>query len=226
MVDLDEIEALAEIEEYPTHTVASVMGRHPPGGSNLHYRLEAVQTPPALAAGKAESGWDFETLLGQYDPNEGEVVIWKKGIDYVADLMKVPERMIQRIVKYHEFAHGVHHLGLMGAASPHSAAASIMADVRFRAAPEEIREQIAQLATVASIRDRLAGAAHPAARKFLGAMLDTVFVMMNRQREQYRVPLATKTMDLKRLKTKLGLILNMCDSGVFPTAFHIEGIID
>lgn len=86
--------------------------------------LESNEEPPAWRA-RAESGQfeklpeenfegpiDFESVLGIYRPDKKDIVIYRRGVLWTSDILRIPEAAVFSVVAIHELAHwAIHRLG-------------------------------------------------------------------------------------------------------------------
>src|ERR1700738_1266134 len=150
------------------------------------------------------------------------------GVERQAETLHVPPILVERIVRYHEYAHAVHHRGVTKSNILPAEAAELLRrnDLSYRSAPEETKEQIAQLATLVVIRTRLQDVSNKEVRDVLDHMLETFFSLMGRQSPRYQLASRTRHDDLPRLRDKLRLLLGMSDARLWPSADFIRRIIE
>jgi hypothetical protein len=98
-------------------------------------------------------------------------------------------------------------------------------NARFRAAPDELKEQIAQLCTLVVLRGQAASARQPKARSTLQDMESIFFSLMSSQSARYRLPDEVRQMDLPRLHAKLALLFRMADERIFPRLDDVADIL-
>jgi hypothetical protein len=146
----------------------------------------------------------------------------------VAETLRVPRLLIEQIVRYHEYAHAAHHLGLSKPIVSPTETSELLRqnDLTYRSAPPETKEQIAQLATLVVIRNRCEAVKSKEVRDALSDMLEAFFNLMKRQSQPYQLALRTRDVELSRLRDKLRLLLDMSDAGVWPSADFIARIIE
>ena len=222
------LELLSELHTHPGLDMSAVTGRYTrPDATFAEVNDEG--DPPAFAeTSHRDFPLDFETVLGFYDADERRITCFPKGITFVAETLNVDSILIERIVRYHEHAHALHHLGIAKTnIMPLEAAALLhINNESYRRTSDETKEQIAQLATLVVIRARQQDVSSPNVKKVLGRMLETFFTLMQRQAPRYQLPPKTRDADLARLRDKLRLLLDMSDASVFPSTDHIRRIID
>ncbi len=228
MIDMDAIEAMHQAwGATAEQDVGDALRRY----SRIDFPVldeEDLGDPPAWGERGGFERLDFEETLGRYDAGTATVTIWPSGIKRAAEMLGTSEIFIERIVKLHEFAHALHHRGVSRTqALPNEAAAILQRqDISFRAMAMETGEQVAQLATLVAIRLRRDRARHAKALATLDGLVDAFLKLMDRQSRPYRLPLACRDMDVRRLQEKLSLIVDMTESGMSPSADHIKRILD
>jgi hypothetical protein len=222
----DTLALLAEIFTIPLSDMCASMGRTVRGEA-MFSEASDEGDPPGLADAAAKEGpLDFELVLGFYEADVRRITCFPKGISYVATTLKVHPDLVERIVRYHEHAHAIHHLGISNAKSTREDAAALQSHnhVAYRLAPDETKEQIAQIATLATILTGRKNAS-PEAQAIFDRMLDIFFMLMKRQSLRYQLPPAMRNADPVDLREAISLLLDMSDDKVFPSADHIGRII-
>jgi hypothetical protein len=218
----------AELYTPPDRDVRAATGRHPRSDA-MYTEGEDNREPPAfIDTGHRDFPWDFETVLGYYDPEKRHITRFSKGITFVAEKLKVSPALVDRIVRYHELAHAMHHLGVATADIMPEEATKLLSknNITYRAAPTETKEQIAQLATLVVIRTRREDVSSTEARSCIDLMLEAFSSLMRRQSPCYQLPSTTWNAKLSHLGNKLRLLLDMSDEGMFPSAEFIARIIE
>ena len=187
---------------------------------------ESSETPPGMRKGKPDS-LDFELVLGRYDPSTRRVTVWTRGIEEVGAIIGLHPMLLKRIVRLHESAHAVHHLGYRREASrDHGTmvAQEARSSAIFEALDAPVAEQVAQLATYVALRAQRDRAT--TAKGDVDAMVSGFRRLMGRQSLHYRLPEAIDDMQLDRLRGKLALLLELVDGGAAPTPGQVAGILD
>jgi hypothetical protein len=164
-------------------------------------------------------------VLGFYDADVRRITCFPKGINFVAETLKVEPILVERIVRYHETAHAFHHLGVANMPANMSPAIR-MSDDTFRMATDESKEQIAQLATLIVMRSRRQAVSGRQSQALFDIMLEAFFTLMQRQSSRYQLPSKIRDVELSRLRDKLRLLLDMSDACMSPSADHIRRMID
>jgi len=96
----------------------------------------------------------------------------------------------------------------------------------FAAAPGELKEQIAQPATLAALRALSDRAEQPRSIEILKDAEDMFLNLMRSQSEPYRLPESIQDADLARQIKKLQLLLRMSDRRTHPTVSEIADILE
>lgn len=221
------LKVMSEIQTHPSQDLSAIASRYVRSEAMFSEINDEGDPPAFIGVSHRDFPFDFESVLGFYNADERRITCFPKGIAFVADALKVDSVLVERIVRYHEHAHALHHLGIAKANPlPEEAAKALRSnDESYRVAPDDTKEQIAQLATLVVIRTRRQAVSSPDAQKLLDKMLDAFFALMQRQSQRYRLPSETRDGDLARLRDKLRLLFDMSDASVFPSADHIKRII-
>src|SRR2546429_8856507 len=77
--------------------------------SDRHWRFEPMN-PPGWA--HRDELWTIDELLGLYEPHQRMITIFTKGIGHVAGQLGVQTFSVEYLVRVHEYAHAVFHLGV------------------------------------------------------------------------------------------------------------------
>lgn len=224
-IGIELLQVLAEIYN-PHHIDMGVAtGRHAPANAMFEEIKDEGDPPAFISFSHRDFPFDFETVLGSYDADKRRITLYPKGITFVASEIDVREELIEQIVRYHECAHALHHLGLTRLLEPTEAAARLRKkDLAYRAAPNETTEQIAQIATLYVIKMRRRKVSEQVAT-FFDAMLDAFFKLMQRQSTRYKLSASMRSIDIDRLRDKLHLILDMSEDSLFLSAERMQRII-
>jgi hypothetical protein len=226
--NMGDLEKLSELHTFPDRDMGAAAGRYPRSEA-MPTEVEDHGDPPAFVGiSHRDFPFDFETVLGLYDVDKTRITRFTRGIKFVAETLHVPLILVERIVRYHEYAHAVHHRGVTKSNILPAEAAELLRrnDLSYRSAPEETKEQIAQLATLVVIRTRLQDVSNKEVRDVLDHMLETFFSLMGRQSPRYQLASRTRHDDLPRLRDKLRLLLDMSDACLWPSADFIRRIIE
>jgi hypothetical protein len=143
--------------------------------------------------------WTIDTLLGLYDPQQRQITIFTKGIEYAASQLHVPSDHVKFIVRIHEWAHAVFHLGVDQETSTALAKASLAGNTNlekdigagltqnYKSVESYVHEQIAQTITSLALQDLRANASADDAQKTCAALRETFTALTARQPPQYRL---------------------------------------
>jgi hypothetical protein len=101
----------------------------------------------------------IDGVLGQYNPSTQEITIFRKGIGHVAEILRVSPEDLTQVVRLHEWAHALLHLGLqdadrMSVLRDDSQWAELLARLStwFNALDANLHESLAQLLTREGLR--------------------------------------------------------------------------
>lgn len=212
------------IGTHPATEIGDAMSRHARGWPDT---IEDPGIPPGIHNGNIEN-FDYERLLGRYDPETATITLWPIGISGAARWAGINENHLRRVVALHEHAHAIHHRGLKDALVHEAEARAELhrQDLAFRSSAVETAEQIAQITTLVALRRQRRRVDDPRAQQAVDGMIAAFFKLMRRQSAKYRLPSDALTMDLSRLQAKLTLLLEMTDGGMSPSAAQVEAILD
>jgi len=169
------VDSLAEVSQPPFQVVEAVVG---------HQWTFAIRHCPAERASddepplRLDEGGDIipiDGLLGLYRPERQEVTIFNKGIVKVAELLNLGIADITFVVRLHEWAHALLHVGLPQEARVHVTqdesswpAALAAATAQFQGLESGLHERLAQLLVHHGLRAMRAAAKAPEAQAALG----------------------------------------------------------
>jgi hypothetical protein len=104
----DNLEALAQFIKSPHNLVSAEVA--------LVFALpmqpserSVTEDPPGWA--HRDELWTIDELLGLYESHKRMITIFTKGIEHVAGQLGVQTFFIEYLVRIHEYAHAVFHLG-------------------------------------------------------------------------------------------------------------------
>lgn len=107
------LEALSQVVVSPSRTLERVMN-----GECQFVRYPSEETsdedPPLLLDDSVEI-IPIEAVLGLYAPTGQRITIYRKGIECVSKILKVREKDLTFIVRLHEWAHALIHVGVLKA---------------------------------------------------------------------------------------------------------------
>ena len=196
------LKILSELHTHPHLDISAAMGRYARGEA-MFGEINDQGEPPAFA-GTAHRDFplDFETVLGFYDADERRITCFSKGITFVAETLNVHNDVVERIVRYHEYAHALHHLGIAQTNVLPKEAAELLRkkNESYRRASDETKEQIAQLATLIVIRTRRQDVSSPDVKNILDLIRETFFALMQRQSPRYQLPLEMKDVEARNAR--------------------------
>jgi hypothetical protein len=203
------LDVLGEVYTPPKNDL-SLSSKRYFGGISLVAEVPSNDDPPVI---KNQNGqWDtqpnFDGFLGMYEPRKRRITIFNKAIVWVANANGWDPGRLERIVKLHEWAHALHHLGTfdsLGAINLRTCGS------RYRAASAEMSEQIAQLATLVTLKTSIEKAQHKKSKEICFEIQEMFFFLMERQSSIYWLPSSLKEVSPQRLAAKLKLLFQISD---------------
>lgn len=136
----------------------------------------------------------IDGILGRYDPSKKEITIFQKGIKWAAKILKARPDDLLQIVRLHEWAHALLHLGLEEAdyksvLQDDSLLAPQLArqESWFNALDPNLHESLAQLLTRESLRLLRDQATIPEAQAALDRVQELFKLLMRYAPSRYRI---------------------------------------
>lgn len=81
--------------------------------STGHYPKEvSTEDDPPIKLGESAEIIPIDEFLGLYSPDKQEIIIFQKGIKEASDKLKINPKHLEFIVRVHEWAHAIFHLGV------------------------------------------------------------------------------------------------------------------
>lgn len=122
----------------------------------------------------------IDDYLGLYNPVSRRIILWNKGIESAATVLRCAAKELEHIVRYHEFGHAIVHLGFDKSGGQCDLA-------QFRSIDRRIQESLAQLLAFEGMTIRIGSASDDEERSVWLKMRDTVLPSLeSRQPPQYR----------------------------------------
>lgn len=168
--------------------------------------------------------WTIDTLLGCYNSQKCQIMIFNKGIKYIAHELSVKPLIIEYIVRIHEWGHAAFHLGVDEAKSSELAKAYLSNYENvgritrnelfgvYLSVESYVHEQIAQSITWLCLEKLRAGAASVDAEKACALSIDTFNALTRRQPKQYRLD-QFKQLECSQLKRRLRDFIGLVRDG-------------
>jgi hypothetical protein len=207
----DTLEIIAEVYTSPRNDVAQSSDRYFRGPHDA-IEIESNDDPPTI---RNQNGrWrdtkpDFDGLLGLYEFKKKRITIFKKGILWVANENEWEPGRLEKLVRLHEWAHAVHHLGSFDKSGSINTRAL---NESFHKASDDLKEQIAQLATLVSLKASAEKARYDKSKEYHQRLQDMFFSLMSQQSDKYHLPGAAKCMSKDHLLRKLRLMFRISDA--------------
>jgi hypothetical protein len=149
---------------------------------------------PPLCLGEHADTIPIDELLGLYSPQRQEITIFRKGIEQVAGLLEVRPDDLRFVVRLHEWAHALFHVGLRDAerlevARDESAWGGVVEreSALWEATDHALRETIAQLITRNALTSLHASATESAARTALERITQAFETLTHRSPREYQI---------------------------------------
>lgn len=155
--------------------------------------IESQEDPP-IRLGDRIDVIPIDRVLGLYDPATQQITIFRKGILLVADILKVPERDLTLVVRLHEWAHALLHIGLLEADRLRVTlddslwpACLIEATAVFEGLDSDLHERLAQLLTFHGLRSMQATATATEAKTAIERIAETFKKLTQRAPREYQI---------------------------------------
>jgi len=136
----------------------------------------------------------IDGVLGLYNPGKQEITIFRKGVSRAAEILKVSPDDLQLIVRLHEWAHALLHLGLdkadhMSVLRDESSWAERVDRLNawFNALDTNLHESLAQLLTREGLQCLKDKATVPDAQVMIDRIADVFRQLMRRAPSAYRI---------------------------------------
>ena len=105
----DQMEYLAEVFKSPGQLVSAELSLCLATSMGPSER-STDEEPPGWA--DRYERWTIDELLGLYEPHKREITLFTKGIEHVAEQLRVKFQIVEYLVRIHEYAHAVFHIGV------------------------------------------------------------------------------------------------------------------
>jgi hypothetical protein len=206
------MDALAEVMKPPFQVVQAVVDHkwtfavgHCPS------ELESDEEPPVRLDDRAEL-IPIDGLLGLYTPERQEIKIFSQGIERTAKLLGLREPDITLVVRLHEWAHALLHVGLLEEDRlrvtrdetlwPGTLAAATAA---FHSLEPGLHERLAQLIVHHAMRSLRLAATLPQAQTALDRTAEAFEQLMQHAPSDYRIQKYAHV-DREKIVTSIGLL--------------------
>jgi len=106
------VAALSQVMQPPFQIIQRVVNNHYQFAiAHSPSEVHSDDEPPFRLTAEAEV-IPIDRVLGTYDPDVQQITIFRKGIDLVAEILKLRPRDVEFVVRLHEWAHALLHIGL------------------------------------------------------------------------------------------------------------------
>jgi hypothetical protein len=172
---------------------------------------------------KRAEGWTIDELLGCYDALEQKITIFDKGVKHAAGQLGSSPNHLEYVVRIHEWAHAIFHLGVTAERSAALAKASVDNDEELmRVATKEltrsylsvdsyVHEQIAQAITWLALGTLRAKATVVEAKQTCELLCETFGKLARRQPPEYQLDHLHLADD--RLRSRLRAVIQPIRNG-------------
>jgi hypothetical protein len=214
---------MQEVNKMPFHILADLLGHEYEFGLHGHpAEIESDDAPPKRIDNKRE-WWPIDEVLGKYDPIARSITLYRIGIEAVGSRLDRPTEHIRKIVRLHEFAHALFHIGLTekerleGLRNPTVPIPNLDEKTGvFLSVETPVHENLVQLATFHALRRMAETANHVEARQILQETLDTFWALNQIQPPEYRIE-TYKDVPVRRVVKGFGLLKNARIKGDWNT---------
>jgi hypothetical protein len=217
------VDALADIYKAPSELLEHVLQRiysfvmmHPPK------EISTEDDPPVKLDKRAEI-IRIDGFLGLYSPDRQEITIFKKGIQVASDMLRVNPEHLKIIVRIHEWAHSIFHLGvtekdrlkILKDDSYWSAVLNTSTQL-FKEIENSLHELLAQILTFHCIQDLKQNAKTAQGKQTLEKVEETFHRLSSHQPPEYRID---DLLDVPRdrILKSIGLLKNRSLAGKAET---------
>jgi hypothetical protein len=187
------MEAMAQARRQPHELLGRVLC-YEYSFATGHWPHESMSDadPPARADAGPEVT-PIDGYLGLYDPVEMRIIVFSKGIGEAAALLKRREPDLRYVVRIHEYAHALLHLGLTRQqhhdllSRPEAVLPGQQALSVFRSIDDGVHDILAQLLTFRALRRAFKEATIEQARSAVQSTLGTFGILAKRQPVEYDI---------------------------------------
>lgn len=193
MDPLTTVDAIAQIMQPPYKLIEGVLRYDFTFAQGNYPGEERSELEPPFRVGKKQEIFPIDELLGRYEPEKQLITIYNKGIKEVAAQLDVREFDVLYIVRLHEWAHAILHLGMnskerqelsvnKGREFPTKEALEA-----FQSIEDSVHELLAQILVFYALQDAIASASVPEARSALERILTVFHKIESHQPPEYNI---------------------------------------
>ncbi len=161
--------------------------------SHCPSEIKSNEEPP-IRLGKRVDAIEIDGVLGLYTPATQQIIIFRKGIVRVADILEVREHDLTFVVQLHEWAHALVHVGLsederLRLLGDESLWPNCLNDATtlFEELDPELHERLAQILTFHGLESMQAAATLPEALTALERIAETFNKLTRRSPRKYQI---------------------------------------
>ena len=188
------VDALAEVKKPPFQVVQGVVDHNWTFAiGHFPSEIPSDEEPPVRLDEHAEV-IPIDEFLGRYSPQRQEVKIFRRGIEQAASRLSLPPQDITFLIRLHEWAHALLHLGL-----PEENRLRVTEDDKlwpetlakataaFHALESGLHERLAQLIVHHAVQSLRSEAKHLEAQKLLDRLAQTFQQLTQHAPNDYRI---------------------------------------
>jgi hypothetical protein len=172
---------------------------------------QSDEEPPFRLGVKADT-IPIDELLGRYEPDYQKITIFRRGIKEVAQRLSLGELDITRIVRLHEWAHALIHIGLSQGERLRVTGDEMLwpgllalGTATFHRLDRGLHERLAQLIVYHGLQSQRSDAIVPEAQQALDRILAAFDMLAQHAPNDYRIERYT-SVPRNRIVTSIGLL--------------------
>jgi hypothetical protein len=185
--------------------------------SMAHYPTEIpTEDDPPVKLGERTEIIPIDKFLGLYSPDKREILIFLKGIREASDILQVNPKHLETIVRIHEWAHAILHLGVtekdrVQILKDDSYWAVVLESSTglFKEIEPALHEMLAQILTLYCVQDMKRDSKSDQGRQVLERLEQTFHHLSLRQPPEYHIQ-DLLGVPRDRICKSIGLIRNRC----------------
>ncbi len=216
------LDAMQDIHRPPYQVLSDLLDNEYDFAMRGHPQEEESDEEPRKIDNRRE-WWPIDEVLGRYDPTNRSITLYRVGIKAASERVGRPAEHLGKIVRIHEYAHAIFHVGLTQGERMESRRDEGVPIPRleektaqFRSVEVTVHESLAQLMTLHAIHRMIETARHAESRSVLEEMLRTFWSLNQIQPPEYRVD-DFKDIPRRRIVKGFGLLKNSKLQGDWDT---------
>jgi len=205
------IEAVSQVLRPAYQLIPGVLGHQYNFAIGFGPSEHTTDEEPPRRLGPREEIIPIDEYLGLYEPADRKITLFSQGIHDTAERLNCNPMHLNQIVKLHEYAHALLHLGLTAeqrqqiVKNPQESDVFCACTALFQNIDNVLHENLAQLLTLHALQKSANDATIPQAQKTLAKIIDTFHALAQRQPNEYRID-DYLDVPLSRIEKGFGLI--------------------